>query len=99
MCELLIPMTTDHDACGTTTDDILQVVCRRRVAAMVCRPLIVSLFVQSNLMLLDMILADRKAKQYIVRRLSNNEVAIVAPGQFDKLLARLLKLGHTPKVL
>ncbi len=49
-------------------------------------------------MLLDMILADRKAKQYIVRRLSE-QVAIVAPGQFDKLLARLRKLGHTPKVL
>jgi hypothetical protein len=48
--------------------------------------------------LLDTILADASAARYIVTRLSDR-VAIVAPGQFDLLLARLRKLGHTPKLL
>ena len=48
--------------------------------------------------LLDTILADAGAARWIVTRLSDR-VAIVAPGQTDALLARLRKLGHTPKVL
>jgi hypothetical protein len=48
--------------------------------------------------LLDTILADSGAARCIVTRLSDR-VAIVAPGQIDTLLARLRKLGHTPKVL
>ena len=48
--------------------------------------------------LLDTMLADTGAARYIVTRLSDR-VAIVAPGQLDALLARLRKLGHTPKVL
>ena len=48
--------------------------------------------------LLDTILADAGAARWIVTRLSDR-VAIVAPGQIDALLARLRKLGHTPKLL
>jgi hypothetical protein len=48
--------------------------------------------------LLDTILADAGAARWIVTRLSDR-VAIVLPGQIDALLARLRKLGHTPKVL
>jgi hypothetical protein len=48
--------------------------------------------------LLDTILADANAARWIVTRLSDR-VAIVAPGQTDTLLARLRKLGHTPKLL
>jgi hypothetical protein len=48
--------------------------------------------------LLDTVLADAGAARWIVTRLSDR-VAIVSPGQIDALLARLRKLGHTPKVL
>ena len=48
--------------------------------------------------LLDTILADASAARWIVTRLSDR-VAVVAPGQIDALLARLRKLGHTPKML
>jgi hypothetical protein len=48
--------------------------------------------------LLDTILADTGAARCVVTRLSDR-VAVVAPGQFDTLLARLRKLGYTPKVL
>ncbi len=48
--------------------------------------------------LLDALLADASAGQYILTRLSDR-VAVVAPGQFDVLLARLRKLGHLPKIL
>jgi hypothetical protein len=48
--------------------------------------------------LLDTILADASAARWIVTRLSDR-VAIIAPGQIDVLLARLRKLGHTPKLL
>jgi hypothetical protein len=48
--------------------------------------------------LLDSLLADAGAARAILDRLSDR-VAIVAPGQFDTLVARLRKLGHTPKVL
>ena len=47
--------------------------------------------------LLDGLLADSRAAQCILRRLSER-VAVVAPGRFDALLTRLLKLGHLPQV-
>ena len=47
--------------------------------------------------LLDILLADAQVRRLILTRLSDR-VAIVAPGQFDALLARMRKLGHTPKV-
>jgi hypothetical protein len=52
----------------------------------------------ANGWLLDTVLADARAAQCILMRLSDR-VAIVAPGRFDDLLARLRKLGHLPKVL
>jgi hypothetical protein len=48
--------------------------------------------------LLDALLADTTAAKYIVLRLSET-VAVVTPGTVDALLARVRKLGHTPKVL
>jgi hypothetical protein len=47
---------------------------------------------------LDTLLADAIAAQFIVTCLSDR-VAIIAPGQVDTLLARLIKLRHTPQVL
>ncbi len=47
---------------------------------------------------LDMLLADARMARFIRRRLSPH-VAVIAPGQDAALLARLLKVGHTPKVL
>ena len=47
---------------------------------------------------LDLILADPAAQRCLLTRLSDT-VAVVAPGRYDALLARLLRLGHTPKVL
>ena len=47
---------------------------------------------------LDMILADAAAQRCLLTRLSDT-LAIVAPGQYDALLARLRQLGHTPKTL
>lgn len=47
---------------------------------------------------LDMLFADAQAGRYFIRRLSD-VAAMVMPGQVDPLLARLRKLGHTPKVL
>jgi hypothetical protein len=49
-------------------------------------------------LVLDTLLADAIAAQFIVTRLSDR-VAIIAPGQVDALLARLIKLRHTPQVL
>lgn len=46
---------------------------------------------------LDALLADTSAAQSILTRLSDR-VAVVAPAQFDALLARLRKLGHLPKI-
>ena len=46
---------------------------------------------------LDVLLTDVQAK-WALTRLSDR-VAVVAPGQSVALLARLRKLGHTPKVL
>ncbi len=48
--------------------------------------------------LLDAIAADPQTRKLILTRLSEC-AAIVAPGGFDALLARLRKLGHTPKVV
>ena len=47
--------------------------------------------------LLDDLFADTRAARCLLVRLSGT-VAVVAPDKFDDLLARLLKLGHTPKV-
>lgn len=47
---------------------------------------------------LDMLLADAAAGRLIAARISER-LAAVTPGQADALLARLRKLGHTPKVL
>ena len=52
----------------------------------------------SDKLLLDALLADSTAGPYLLTRLSDR-VAIIAPGHLDALLARLLKLRHTPKVL
>jgi hypothetical protein len=49
-------------------------------------------------LILDDLYADPRAAQYLLTRLGPT-VAVVAPGEMDNLLARLLKLGHTPKVL
>ena len=49
-------------------------------------------------LILDDLYADLRAAQFLLTRLGPT-VAVVAPGELDNLLARLLKLGHTPKVL
>ncbi len=49
-------------------------------------------------LILDDLYADSLAAKHLLTRLSPT-LAVVAPGQMDALLARLLKLGHTPKVL
>ena len=48
--------------------------------------------------LLDSLYADPQTAQYLLDRLSKT-VAVVSPGQSNALLARLFKLGHTPKIL
>ena len=48
--------------------------------------------------LLDIIATDPQARKLILVRFSER-AAIIAPGSFDALLARLRKLGHTPKVV
>ena len=48
--------------------------------------------------LLDTLLADAPAAQCILMRLSDR-LAVVGPDRFEVLLARLRKLGHTPKML
>jgi len=58
----------------------------------------ISLIEVSDRVTLDMILADATAQKCLSTRLSDT-VAIVVPGQADALLARLIRLGHTPKVL
>lgn len=49
-------------------------------------------------LMLDDLYADPRSTQYLLTRLGST-VAVVVPGEMDNLLARLLKLGHTPKVL
>jgi hypothetical protein len=56
-----------------------------------------SLLEVADSVLLDILLADGQARRLILARLSDR-VAIIAPGQSDGLLARLRKLGYTPKV-
>ncbi len=48
--------------------------------------------------LLEILMADPQARKFILAPLSER-AAIVAPGAFDALLARLRKLGHTPKIV
>jgi len=48
--------------------------------------------------ILDDLYADPRTAQHLLTRLSDL-VAVIAPGQFDNLLNRLLKQGHTPKVM
>ncbi len=48
--------------------------------------------------ILDNLYSDPRTAQFLLTRLSET-AAVVAPGQLDALLARLLKTGHTPKVL
>ncbi len=52
----------------------------------------------ANRLILDTLLSNPRTASLILTRL-DDRVAIVAPGQFDALLARLRKLGHLPKVL
>jgi hypothetical protein len=47
--------------------------------------------------LLDTIMADPIAARMIVARISETIAAII-PGQADALLARMRKLGHTPRI-
>jgi hypothetical protein len=49
-------------------------------------------------LILDDLYADLLAAKYLLTRLSPT-LAVVAPNQMDALLVRLLKTGHTPKVL
>lgn len=48
--------------------------------------------------ILDMLIEDKVAGSMLLTRLSD-QVAVVAPAKLDTLLARLLQLGHTPKVV
>jgi hypothetical protein len=47
--------------------------------------------------LLDTLMADQTAGRMIVARISETVAAII-PGQADALLARMRKLGHTPRI-
>ena len=58
----------------------------------------ISLLQMEDQISLDMVLADATASKYLLTRLSET-VAVVAPGRFDALRTRLIRLGHTPKVL
>ncbi len=49
-------------------------------------------------MILDDLYADPRTAIYLLARLSDT-VAVIAPGRAAALQTRLLKLGHTPKVL
>ncbi len=49
-------------------------------------------------LILDILLTDEQARRLVLARLSDR-VAVVAPGGMDALLARMLKLGHMPKVV
>jgi hypothetical protein len=58
----------------------------------------ISLLQMEDRVSLDLVLADKTASKYLLTRLSDT-IVVVEPGQFDALLRRLLRLGHTPKVL
>jgi hypothetical protein len=49
-------------------------------------------------LILDDLYADPYSARYLLTRLGPT-IAVVAPDELDSLLARLLKLGHTPKIL
>jgi hypothetical protein len=49
-------------------------------------------------LILDDLYADPYSARYLLTRLGPT-MAVVAPDELDSLLARLLKLGHTPKIL
>jgi hypothetical protein len=57
-----------------------------------------SLIEVADRLILDDLYADPRTGQFLLTRLGPT-LAVVAPGQIDVLLTRLLKLGHTPKVL
>lgn len=57
-----------------------------------------SLIEVADRLILDDLYADPRTEHFLLTRLGPT-IAVVAPGQMDVLLARLLKLGHTPKVL
>lgn len=48
--------------------------------------------------ILDDLYADPRTAQFLLTRLAPT-LAVVAPDQMDALLTRLIKQGHTPKVL
>ena len=48
-------------------------------------------------MLLDELLLDRQAAAFVLARLSDR-TALIDPGRFTALTARLRKMGHLPKV-
>jgi hypothetical protein len=48
--------------------------------------------------LLDTLMNDTTAGRMIVARLDPC-TALILPGQFDQLITRLRKLGHTPRIL
>jgi hypothetical protein len=48
-------------------------------------------------LLLDTLLVDRELARYIVFRLSDRE-ALALPDHVNEIIARLIKLGHLPKV-
>lgn len=57
-----------------------------------------SLIEVADRLILDDLYADPRTEQFLLTSLSPT-IAVVALGQMDVLLARLLKLGHTSKVL
>jgi hypothetical protein len=48
--------------------------------------------------LLDSLLKDTQANRMIIMRL-DDRTAIIMPNQYDNVVARLRKLGHTPRLL
>jgi hypothetical protein len=57
----------------------------------------VTLLEVSESWILDMVMADQTAGRMVAARVGDC-VAMIVPGQADALLARLRKLGHTPRV-
>jgi hypothetical protein len=48
-------------------------------------------------LLLEELMLDRQVSSLVLTRLSDR-VALVDPGRFEALVARLRKIGHLPKV-
>jgi hypothetical protein len=57
-----------------------------------------SLFEVADPVLLDVLMADPQVQRMVLQRLAEH-AAIIMPGSFDALVARLRKLGYTPKVV